>query len=327
MSHEKSNHTFAGFNSPRFTQIPDQLIDELMVDLSPAELRIVLYIARRTFGFKKESDNISIDQMVHGITTKAGKVLDRGTGLSKRRLLPALNRLIDRNIIKRTRSQHQSGRNLPSLYSLNIKTAPDAKTTGPTHSTIGDNTSPKIGDTKSPMVGDLASPHKKQETTNSSNNSLSNIVTEFYKLTGRDRISTAKRQKGELELKNLLGEGFSIAELEYGTKWLAKQHPDTYCLSRLKHLLDQALAEMKKATKRKQKEVTGKKTVKQQQTATIKDRQKFLKAKGTYDCLTKHERAKYEKQIDYPLNSPIIKRMAITGLIAKQLNDESLSVS
>ena len=77
------------------------------------------------------------------------------------------------------------------------------------------------------MVGDGASPHKKQETTNSSNNSLSYIVIEFYKLTGRDKISTAKGQRGELELKNLLGEGFSIAELEYGTKWLAKHHPDT----------------------------------------------------------------------------------------------------
>ena len=92
MSQEKSEKTFAGFNIPRFTQIPDQLIDELMVDLSPAELRIVLYIARRTFGFKKESDSISIDQMVHGITTKAVAIYHRSTHLISKHL-PRLTQL------------------------------------------------------------------------------------------------------------------------------------------------------------------------------------------------------------------------------------------
>jgi hypothetical protein len=58
---------FKGFISPRYTQVPDALFDELMAYLSGAELKVLLYIIRRTFGFKKESDNISLRQICNGI--------------------------------------------------------------------------------------------------------------------------------------------------------------------------------------------------------------------------------------------------------------------
>ena len=55
-----SNRTpqFQGFYVPNSTQVPDTLFDELMADLSGAELKVVLYIIRRTFGFKRQSDTI-----------------------------------------------------------------------------------------------------------------------------------------------------------------------------------------------------------------------------------------------------------------------------
>ena len=36
------------------------LFDELLPYLSEAELKVLLYIVRRTFGFKKEADAISV---------------------------------------------------------------------------------------------------------------------------------------------------------------------------------------------------------------------------------------------------------------------------
>ena len=63
---------FAGFSAPRYTQVPDQLFDELLSVLTGAELKVLLYICRRTFGFKKDSDNISINQMLNGIRRKDG---------------------------------------------------------------------------------------------------------------------------------------------------------------------------------------------------------------------------------------------------------------
>ena len=73
--------------------MPDQLFDELLHRLSGAELKVLMYIIRRTFGFKKQSDDISLAQLVGGIKTKDGRILDRGTGLSKSSVVRALNSL------------------------------------------------------------------------------------------------------------------------------------------------------------------------------------------------------------------------------------------
>src|SRR4029079_11268691 len=84
---------FRGFRSPNTTPIPDEVFDELLADLSGAEVKVLLYICRRTFGWKKESDNISLNQMLHGIIRKDGIALDRGVGLSKPTLLRTIKSL------------------------------------------------------------------------------------------------------------------------------------------------------------------------------------------------------------------------------------------
>src|SRR5438105_483252 len=81
---------FQGYVSPNYTMVPDELFDEQLPDLSGAELKVLMYIIRRTFGFKKDSDNISLSQLLTGIVTKAGHRLDRGTGLSKQSIVTAL---------------------------------------------------------------------------------------------------------------------------------------------------------------------------------------------------------------------------------------------
>ena len=74
---------FSGFSNPNYTQVPDELFDVLMPQLSDIELRVLMYIVRRTFGFKKSADNISLKQIVEGIRGKDGLPLDRGAGVSK----------------------------------------------------------------------------------------------------------------------------------------------------------------------------------------------------------------------------------------------------
>ena len=55
---------FPGFLRPTTTPVPDEVFDVLMDMLTGAELKVVLYICRRTFGFRKEADNISLTQMI-----------------------------------------------------------------------------------------------------------------------------------------------------------------------------------------------------------------------------------------------------------------------
>src|SRR5918999_2114999 len=94
---------FPGFPFPNTTQIPNDVFDSLMPRLTGGELKVLLYICRRTFGFQKDSDCISLSQISKGITTKAGRVLDSGTGLCKRHVITALKTLEKKNIITVTR--------------------------------------------------------------------------------------------------------------------------------------------------------------------------------------------------------------------------------
>jgi DNA-binding transcriptional ArsR family regulator len=95
---------FAGWDVPHTTQVPDMLFDELLPDLSGAELKVLLYIIRRTFGFKKDADAIALSQIQHGITRADGTRLDRGTGLAKSTAVEAIKRLEAMGIIEAVRS-------------------------------------------------------------------------------------------------------------------------------------------------------------------------------------------------------------------------------
>jgi hypothetical protein len=112
---------FKGFTSPRYTPCPDELFDELLPDLGHAELKALLYIIRRTFGFKKDSDSISFNQFLHGITTHDGTVLDRGCGIKKAsNLSAALKSLEEKGIILCIKTDDPKGDKATTIYALHF---------------------------------------------------------------------------------------------------------------------------------------------------------------------------------------------------------------
>lgn len=80
---------------PNSTQIPNILLDHLLPRVSLADRMCLLYICRRTFGFHKDEDRISFSQFIDGIKSRDGKVLDRGTGLSRPAIAEALRYLVE----------------------------------------------------------------------------------------------------------------------------------------------------------------------------------------------------------------------------------------
>jgi hypothetical protein len=115
-----------GYRLPQYTQIPDLLLDYQMAHLTGAELKVVLYICRRTFGFKKDTDAISFNQMLEGIVTQDGRRLDYGTGLSRDSLNKAIKSLEAKGIILVIRSADAKGSKQTNLYALNVGQTPDA---------------------------------------------------------------------------------------------------------------------------------------------------------------------------------------------------------
>lgn len=130
MSTQENNEkksAFKGFYAPNSTPVPDNFFDELMADLSESELKVVLYVMRRTFGFKKRDDNISLNQMLYGIVKKDGTRLDRGTGLSKPAITKATKSLVDRGVLIAERRFDEKGSNNPTNYRLNLIEAHPSK--------------------------------------------------------------------------------------------------------------------------------------------------------------------------------------------------------
>lgn len=122
---------FEGFASSNYTQVPDELFDLLLPTLADNELRVLLYIIRRTFGFKRDSDTISLSQMVNGITTREGQVLDTGTGLSKSSVARGLKSLRERGVIVATRNASAERGDQPTTYRLRFKTDSTPEKTKP----------------------------------------------------------------------------------------------------------------------------------------------------------------------------------------------------
>lgn len=123
MQRDNEQWRFGGFCSPNFTSVPDEFFDELIPRLSSAEMRVLLYIIRRTFGFKKQIDAISLSQMVFGIVRKDGTRLDAGTGLKKAAVCRALASLESIGVIIRTKQFAKTGGAIATSYQLNMRPA------------------------------------------------------------------------------------------------------------------------------------------------------------------------------------------------------------
>lgn len=88
---------------PNSFQVPNAIIDEVMAELSGAELKCYLAILRKTKGWGKESDAISVTQLMDV------------TGLSNRAVIDACNHLVERNLI----SQDAGSRGV-KIFSVNL---------------------------------------------------------------------------------------------------------------------------------------------------------------------------------------------------------------
>src|SRR6266568_294940 len=137
MTNSKNTFTFNGFEPANTTPVPDVLFDVLLPYLNEAQLKVMLYIIRRTLGFKKTSDAISLNQFRRGITTKDGKKLDDGCGLKNfTTISKALKELEQMNCIESDKRETDEGNNLTTVYRIRFRgTTPNV--VGTTDNVVG----------------------------------------------------------------------------------------------------------------------------------------------------------------------------------------------
>lgn len=94
--------------APNYTQIPNVIFDYWMFHLSPAEFKVLMCICRKTFGWHKTLDKISLKQ------------IQEITGLSRKGITDNLNRLLDLNIIIKEEYKLYNGGNDANKYGINV---------------------------------------------------------------------------------------------------------------------------------------------------------------------------------------------------------------
>ena len=100
---------------PNSTQIPNVILDKIVPGIPESEAKCLLYICRRTYGFHKERDRISLTQFVKGIRNKDGEKLDNGAGVSRPSVVEALKHLIKSGIVLSSKD------NKGNYYELNCE--------------------------------------------------------------------------------------------------------------------------------------------------------------------------------------------------------------
>lgn len=210
-----SDYVFPGFDALSYTPIPDIFLDELMSHLSEAELRVALYIMRRTFGFKKRADDISLNQMVNGITTREGKALDSGCGVQRAAVIRAVRGLEEKGVVVAQRHQSAERGNHTTTYLLRFRGDPK-------------ETPPGIQKIPAPVIqeilplGSAGSPQetgiqddRKQETdpsTSSDQNGLEAAIDEATKTFGRpqERIGNRTRARSMMAQAGITEEAMAL---------------------------------------------------------------------------------------------------------------------
>ena len=72
---------------PNSTQIPDVILDEWLPVLSGAEFQVVMFVARKTFGWGKDRDRISLSQIEAGTSLARSTISTACEGLRARGML------------------------------------------------------------------------------------------------------------------------------------------------------------------------------------------------------------------------------------------------
>ena len=78
-----------GYEGPNYTQTPNLFLDEHLPEMGCAETKVVLAVIRKTFGWHKDKDRLSISQLMEM------------TGLSNRAVIDGTRAAMERGVIDR----------------------------------------------------------------------------------------------------------------------------------------------------------------------------------------------------------------------------------
>ena len=103
-----------------YTKVPNALCDRWLDKLGKAAFKVIFYAFRRTEGFQKKSDPISLSQFSRGITRNDGEKLDGGTGLCRQSVVTAIHTLEQQKLLIVERGKTVYGDHEVNRYTIDL---------------------------------------------------------------------------------------------------------------------------------------------------------------------------------------------------------------
>jgi len=122
--HEMKESQFMGFPIPKenWSKLPHLLFDYL-ASMSHAELKVVLYVLRHTWGFSEfgKLKRITLDEFRYGRKKRDGSRMDAGTGLSVNAIKDGIGRAVERGFLVQVLETGRDAGRRSHSYMLNME--------------------------------------------------------------------------------------------------------------------------------------------------------------------------------------------------------------
>ena len=171
---------FVGFDSPNFTQAPNQFFDQLLKDIAElSELKVTLVAIRQTFGYHRTKAEMS------------RAFLEQATGLSRNSVRRGIKLALKRGtLLLARRSDHRHG----CFYAIAMTDELQAKVGGGQPLTLrGSATAPLEGQALTPINKRKERRERKAPTISTSSDGLPPDDSNRPRPNGRNRQKTGRR--------------------------------------------------------------------------------------------------------------------------------------
>jgi phage replication O-like protein O len=204
-----------GFQPPNHTQTPNELFDHWLPHLTEAELKVLLVIFRKTFGWHKNRDKISITQLMTLTGLAKHSVINAGRTLHQKGLI--LRETLGPNGRQETYFELVIEENSNNSDQCKISTPPSANNAPPP---VQNSNPQNINKTKSKDV------YVKDNVSRTPKNSKPNDKTLLFNKKDKDNVSFPKKFKltdDQVEIFNYL-KTLSINSNDETLCWWAKNY-------------------------------------------------------------------------------------------------------
>ena len=119
-----SDQTYEGFNKPEanFFRLPNEWTDITAQMTSLAEMKLVEYVLRHTWGYSEYDivKKITTDEFMHGRKGKDGNRIDHGTGLSNKSVVEGLHKAVEHGLLEVETDDRDKAR-IKKFYKLKMR--------------------------------------------------------------------------------------------------------------------------------------------------------------------------------------------------------------